>query len=78
MSLMTPHDCFACFNRLPNNRYSIFQYTTEERNRFREHQFGQGAVDRFEKMLRKEQSKRWAKVEDDRHTIVKGREGQSD
>lgn len=26
-SLFPPHDCFECFNRLGNKRYSIFQYT---------------------------------------------------
>jgi hypothetical protein len=24
LSMTTPHDCFACFNRLPNKRYSIY------------------------------------------------------
>lgn len=39
-----PHDCFNCFNRLSNTRYSIFQYTLTERNVFRENKIGMGFV----------------------------------
>ena len=29
-SLYPPHDCFKCFNKDPDRRYSVFQYTAEE------------------------------------------------
>ena len=32
LSLIEPHDCYECFNRLPSSRYSIFQYTKQELN----------------------------------------------
>ena len=41
---MRPHDCFDCYNRLPGVRYSIFQYTTYERNKNIELRYGMGAV----------------------------------
>lgn len=29
-TLYPPHDCFTCFNKDPERRYSIFQYSKEE------------------------------------------------
>ena len=51
-----PHDCFECFNRL-SIRYSIFQYTQEERNIYREHQVGQGAIERHANLVHRETEK---------------------
>lgn len=31
ISMNPPHDCYECFNRLPNTRYSIFQLTKAQR-----------------------------------------------
>ena len=28
--LYPPHDCFTCFNKDPERRYSIYQYTRDE------------------------------------------------
>lgn len=36
VTFMEPHDCFDCFNRIPVLRYSIFQFTIQERNSLRE------------------------------------------
>ena len=34
LSLRKPHDCFLCFSKAgPNVRFSIFQFTLEERQR---------------------------------------------
>ena len=46
-----PHDCFQCFNRLGSVRYSIFQYTLQERNRILEAKFGLGAVKTYENLI---------------------------
>lgn len=42
--IFEPHDCFICFSRIGQGRYSLFQYTALERNRIYEQQIGEGAV----------------------------------
>jgi hypothetical protein len=56
VTFSTPHDCFECFNRLPNKRYSIYQFTQDERNRQRDRQYGKGAIERFESLLREDEA----------------------
>ena len=46
-SLADTHDCFECFNRIPHLRYSIYQYTLQERNNNYELKVGKGAVKLF-------------------------------
>lgn len=48
LSLMRPHDCFECFNRLPGTRYSIFQYTKQELNALYRYKMGEEVAKRFE------------------------------
>lgn len=69
-TFVTPHDCFVCFNRLQNRRYSIYQFTQEEKNVMRDRQYGQGAIKRFENLLEEE------KQEVDRMTMIPSRERQ--
>lgn len=57
ITVMEPHDCFDCFNRIPVLRYSIFQYTLQERNNLRELQIGKGFVERYSAMLREVERK---------------------
>lgn len=71
LTFFTPHDCYSCFNRLPNKRYSIYQFTQEERQRFRENTFGKGAIKRFEEMVQNANRKP-KKVVESRLTLVKG------
>lgn len=50
--VFTPgHDCFECFNRLPNTRYSIFQLSRYEANRRREEVDGEGAVRNYKQLI---------------------------
>jgi hypothetical protein len=69
-TFVTPHDCFVCFNRLQNRRYSIYQFTQEEKNAMRDRQYGQGAIERFEHLLEED------KLEVDRMTMIPTRERQ--
>lgn len=71
LTFFTPHDCFACFNRLPNKRYSIHQFTQEERQRLRDNTFGEGAIKRFEEMV-ENANKKPKKIAEARLTLVKG------
>jgi hypothetical protein len=64
ISLQEPHDCFECFNRL-TCRYSIYQYTQQERNIKREKQLGIGAVKRYESMVQREHDKENQKIFDE-------------
>ena len=59
-SFTKPHDCFECFNRIPTLKYSIYQYTSYERNLMREERVGQGAVKRFNDMIKQ------AKIDSDK------------
>ena len=65
VTVMEPHDCFDCFNRIPVLRYSIFQFTIYERNFNRELQFGRGYVEMYNKMIKRaEESSRRTGVSD--------------
>lgn len=45
------NDCFECFNRIPPGKYSIYQYTLEERRHMKEQrQLGEGAIRNFERL----------------------------
>jgi hypothetical protein len=50
-----PHDCFECYNRLPNVRYSSWQYSAFERNQLLESRYGRGAVRIYEDLIRQAQ-----------------------
>ena len=75
MTFTRPHDCFQCFNRLPNKRYSIHQYTAEERNSHYEHQFGQGAVERFDELIREATRQQQRAYVPAKATIIKAKDG---
>lgn len=52
-SVWHTHDCFKCFNRLPKGRYSIFQYTDQERNKKLEKRYwGAGAVRNYQRLIK--------------------------
>lgn len=74
LSCWKPHDCFACFNRLPNKRYSIYQYNQEERIRQRDRQYGKGAIRRFEELLSQEQEEQESSRGGRGKTFVEGSE----
>lgn len=75
LSLTTPHDCFVCFNRLPNKRYSIYQYTQLERNNYREKQFGKGAVQRYKELVDRESDRQEEYLVESKMTLAKDKDG---
>ena len=75
MTFTRPHDCFQCFNRLPNKRYSIHQYTAEERNSHYAFHFGQGAVERFDELIREATRQQQRAYVPAKATIIKAKDG---
>ena len=41
-TLYPPHDCFKCFGKDPERRYSVYQYTKEEHDIRKEQIRGEG------------------------------------
>jgi hypothetical protein len=80
--LAAPHDCYDCFNRVPQISYSNFQYTEQQHKQLKLERFLGKGVEKYEQQLMKEllkeqldESQRLSEVHEALDTVVLNESG---